>query len=365
MRIIYIHKEEVHKRPPVLTAINHMISLKHQVILITCGINESVRNRLEGQGVEIHVLPYCMAKDKVGKLLEYYKFGKKANELLKLKYDNNTVVWLEAGATIVALGGEIKKYRYVLQIQELHHKEQLTLRAIKKVANSAEAIVMPEYNRCVLYQTWFQLKKRPLVMPNIPAFLPTTEEIDAYATKYAKFLSQIRGKRVVIYQGYISLDRPLFNYLKAVKSLGNRYCVVLVGKDCGALKKYREILPEIIHIDFLPAPEYLFFTQQAHIGIVNYDEMDLNNAYCAPNKIFEYANYGLPCLGNDIPGLKFLIEPFNSGKIVDEKDVNSIKDAILEIDNHYEEYSMNAQRMLTSYDNKATIDRVLKSIELS
>lgn len=363
MKVIYIHKEEVHKRPPVLSALTHMASLGYFVELITCGVNDSVKNRLEDMGLVLHVLPYCGAKGRLGKVREYIEFRKDVYRILDNVYEKDSVLWIEAGATIVALGKKIRKYKYVLQIQELHYQEKITMRAMSNVAPYAEAICMPEYNRAVLYQIWFQLKKRPYILPNIPAFFATNEQIEKYTTKYQNFIASIKDKRIIIYQGYVAMERPLNSYLKAVKELGDRYQVVLVGKDCGALKQYREILPNIIHIDYLPSPEYLFFTQHAHIGIVTYDPMDLNNAYCAPNKIFEYANYGLPCLGNDIPGLKFLIEPFNSGKIVDEQDVNSIKDAILEIDSHYEEYSKNAQRMLTSYDNRATIDRILKSIE--
>lgn len=365
MKVIYIHKEEVHKRPPVLSALTHMASLGYEVELITCGVNEPVKNRLESMGVKMFILPYCGATGRMGKLREYIGFRRNVFRLLDAQYEEDTLLWIEAGATVVALGKRLRKYKYVLQIQELHHKEKVTMWAMSCVAPFAEAICMPEYNRAVFYQIWFQLKKRPYVLPNIPAFFATKEQITQYVSKYSDYLKQIKNKRIIIYQGYVSVDRPLDNYLKAVKELGDRYQVVLVGKDCGALKKYRSILPDLIHIDYLPSPEYLFFTQYAHIGIVTYEPMDMNNAYCAPNKIFEYANYGLPVLGNDIPGLKFLIEPFKSGKVVDEDCVQNIMDAIREIDGHYEVFSKNAQLMLSSYDNKTTIEMILKSIAQS
>lgn len=364
MKVIYIHKEEVHKRPPVLSAISHIASLGHQVALITCGINEPVRQHLSDLGVDIHILPYCKAKSSIGKLREYAQFRSGALKLLRVLYDEHSVIWVEAGATAVALGRRLLRFRYILQIQELHHKERYTLRVMARLTPSAQAVFVPEYNRAVLYQVWFHLKSRPFVLPNIPAFFATNEEIKKYNTKYDEVLSRLQGKFVIIYQGYISVDRPLGAYIKAVKELGDHYQVLLVGRNYGALRAYKSILPDLIHIDYLPSPEYLFFTQHAHLGIVTYDPLDLNNAYCAPNKIFEYAHYGLPVLGNDIPGLKFLIEPFASGKIVDESDVESIKSAILEIDRDYERYSLNAKRMIDSYDNQETINRVLNSLGL-
>lgn len=363
MKVIYIHKEEVHKRPPVLSAISHIVSLGHQVVLITCGINETVRQHLGEQGVEIHILPFCKAKSSIGKLREYVQFRSGALKLLRVLYDEHSVVWVEAGATAVALGRNLLRFKYILQIQELHHKERFTLRAMARLTPWAQAVFVPEYNRAVLYQVWFHLKTRPYVLPNIPAFFATDDEILQYKSKYEEILTRIQGKFVIIYQGYISVDRPLGAYIRAVKELGDHYQVLLVGRNCGALRAYKSILPDLIHIDYLPSPEYLFFTQHSHLGIVTYDPLDLNNAYCAPNKIFEYAHYGLPVLGNDIPGLKYLIEPFSSGKIVDEGDIESIKSAILEIDRNYERYSRNAKRLIDSYDNRGTINCVLSSID--
>lgn len=363
MKIIYIHKEEVHKRPPVLSAITHILALGYDVELITCGCNKAVKEKLENADVKIHIVPYCRATKKAGKVLEYINFRKDTYKVLEQIYDSDSILWIEAGATVMALGVGIKKYRYILQIQELYELEKRMLSAISKVIKGADAVFVPEYNRAVLYQVWFKLQNRPYVMPNIPSFFASSEEIDQYKKKYKDYLAQIEGKRIIIYQGYIGIERPLHNYVRAIKELGNKFQLVLVGKDCGALQQYREILPNLIHIDYLPSPEYLFFTQNAHIGIVTYDPLCLNNAYCAPNKVFEYAIYKLPMLGNDIPGLKYLIEPYEVGKIVDDSDVQDIRRAIEEIDKDYQRYSDNTSRLFKVYNNKNLIGKILKGIE--
>ena len=144
MKVIYIHKEEVHKRPPVLSAISHIVSLGHQVVLMTCGINETVRQHLADLGVEIHILPYGKAKSSLGKLREYVQFRSGALKLLRVLYDEHSVVWVEAGATAVALGRNLLRFRYILQIQELHHKERVTLRAMARLTPSAQAVFVPE-----------------------------------------------------------------------------------------------------------------------------------------------------------------------------------------------------------------------------
>lgn len=365
MHIIYIHKEEVHKRPPVLSVLNHLSALGQDVDLITCGINSSVKAVLNNNNINVYVLPYCKAKHKLGKLKEYILFRRDVFRLIKKIYRENSVLWIEAGATIVSLGEKINSFRHILQIQELHESEKTTLRSIKRVIGSAHSVFMPEYNRCVLYQIWFQLKKRPILLPNVPAYLPSLENLKSYETKHSTLINQIQGKKLIIYQGYISMRRPLDNYIKAVKCLGNPYQILLVGQDCGKLEDYKKILPNIIHIPYVPSPEYLFFTKLSYIGIVSYDPLVLNNAYCAPNKIFEYAHYGLPMIGNDIPGLKYMIESYQAGMIVDDQNVENIIDSIKMIDANYPQYSSNATVMLNSFNNQAVIKSELEKIEYS
>ena len=61
-----------------------------------------------------------------------------------------------------------------------------------------------------------------------------------------------------------------------------------MGRDLGPLKKYMEILSDLIYIPQIPSPQHLFVTSIAYIGILVYDPISLNQIFCAPNKIFEY-----------------------------------------------------------------------------
>ena len=130
------------------------------------------------------------------------------------------------------------------------------------------------------------------------------------------------------------------------------------------VSKYKAIDENLVHINFIPAPDYLLFTSMAYIGILTYNPSSLNNMYCAPNKIYEYSKYSLPMLGNDIPGLKYAIGPYNAGVIVDEDSVESIEKGIIEIDNQYEKFKANSTRIYTEQDNMTIIKNALKNIKL-
>ena len=77
-----------------------------------------------------------------------------------------------------------------------------------------------------------------------------------------------------------------------------------------------------------------------HISVLSLIRM--NNIFCAPNKIWEYAGFGIPMLGNNIPGLQSTIGASQAGICVDTDRVGEILNAIQAIDSEYEFYSKKA-----------------------
>ena len=146
-----------------------------------------------------------------------------------------------------------------------------------------------------------------------------------------------------------------------MKELGNEFQMVLLGPDWGMLDYYKSIDNSLIHIDYIPAPDYLIFTMNAYIGIVTYDPKDLNCAYCAPNKLYEYAKYNLPMLGNDIPGLRYTISNFKAGVIIDEKSSKNIIEGIKMINQQYNLYSKGARKLFDEADNVSIIERIINT----
>ena len=97
------------------------------------------------------------------------------------------------------------------------------------------------------------------------------------------------------------------------------------------------------------------------MGIICYDSSILNNAFCAPNKIYEYSAFGKPVLGNNIPGLKVL-EDMRFGKVVDENNAESIMTAIKDIEKAYSDYSESAGLFYSKCDNKITISKAIETL---
>lgn len=363
MNIIVINKEIFQNRPPVISTLLTLSDLGHHVTLITVEINKFWLDELTKRKIEVFSIPDFNKRSIVNKLFEYLNFRRKVFSLLESIVDapKEYILWVIGGNTIYSLGKKILKYRFILQIQELHENDSLYLRLFSKIINRAELVFLNEYNRTVLYQGWFQMKKRPIVLPNKPYFAPSVSELNLLKSKYEKYLAVFK-KKVILYQGILTSDRDVSNYLKAAERLGEEFCVVLLGKDYGMIEKYKSVNPNIVHINHIPAPDYLLFTSMAYIGIVNYSPLIINNSYCAPNKIWEYACYGVPSICNDVPGLKYTVEASGFGVCIDEDDIQSIYDGYIRIMQGYDIFRNNAFTFYESVNTKEILAQSLKCI---
>lgn len=360
MKIVIVTKSHLDYIPPVISVSFILKDLGHEVYILTAGASPSVLNQMMERNISVDICPYTTSTSYLGRIYEYLKFRKVVKDkLAKLNFD---ILWIEGAITIRSLGTFIKKYQYILQISELHDEYKMQLKAISKVIQDAKVVFMPEYNRTVLYQVWFNLKNRPITLPNKPYFIPSSVSMRFLREKYSSLLQTFLQYKVILFQGMIFPERDLTNYISAIKELDNEYKLVLLGKDQNMLSQYRKIDESIIHIDFIPAPDYLVFTSLCHIGLVTYDPRKLNTAYCAPNKIYEYSAFGKPMIGNDIPGLKCL-EHHHSGVLVDESSVQSIKDAIIKLDSDFEKYSIGAKSLFKHTDNIQVIKESLERLQ--
>lgn len=365
MKIVIINKEILQNRPPVLSTLLSLSDSGYDVSLVSVGINDYWKKELDTREVKYFIVPDREKRNLVSKLFEYRNFKKKAFDFLeKLDVDReNILLWVIGGNTIYCLGEDVKRYRYILQIQELHEDNKRFKNTFNKILNDADAVFVNEYNRAVLYQCWYRLTKRPFIIPNKPYFINADINYDLLPFIDSSLLDRIKNSKVILFQGQIVSYRDLTPYILAAKELGC-YQVVLLGNEYGMVEKYRQIDDSLIYLKRIPAPQYLGITALSHICLITYDPHSLNNAYCAPNKIFEYGAYGKPMIGNDIPGLRVLKE-YHAGIIVAEEDVESIKAALIEVENNYAYFSEGAKCLYKSVDNKALISKVINSIDKS
>lgn len=363
MDILYIHRANFDKRPPVISCVINLLRLGHKVTVITTGITDDLYKKIIDLGGTVEIAEYKLHTNKFELFIRSIKYRYTLKNILKKHNPQKTILWIEGNYTFSVLIGLFKKYRYVLQIQELH-KNQFQYFIIKHIIKKASIVFMPEYNRSYYYKCLYHLNSLPVVLPNKPYFIPSHIEINNIKKKYQNTIDIITKKKTILYQGIISSERDLAPFIKACNKLGNDYHFVILGKDYGVLEKYKKIDHKIIHIPYLSAPDYLAITSLAYLGIVTYVPDCLNTVYCAPNKIYEYSSFGIPIIGNDIPGLRYPIKEYGLGEIVNEFDENNILNAITKITSNYNKYSEASLSFYNSVNSTLIIKEAINNSNL-
>lgn len=355
--LVIVQKTCVSSFPPLMAAIEG-ISKKNVDIILICG-NELKDNIpfLRKFCHKVHILNIPDGKYKIEKLWVWTKFRYKVWKLIKAEKLSKHTFYFPTADTVLALGPRIKSLHYILNLYELYDQLPMYLRNLKQYAVKASMITCPDYTRAHIFKVWWNLKETPIVIPNRPLGRPVIEE--DLPREVRNILSRIEGKKIIHYQGLISRDRNLAPICHAVNELQD-FVFVLMGRDFNYLKELQKISDKIIHIPFIVPPKHLLVTKMARIGLLSYDHSSLNNIFCAPNKIWEYSSLGVPMLGNEIPGLKNVIESAKIGKCAEYTNIDDIKRAILEIDAHYDSY---AKRSFEYFDS-VSMDNIYDSVIL-
>ncbi len=138
--------------------------------------------------------------------------------------------------------------------------------------------------------------------------------------------------------------------------------------------------PDLLHLQDLAAevtrqgrfavlgrvPNHLLpaITAQADVGIVTYPYEGLNNIYCSPNKIFEYAQAGLPVVATEQPPLKEMVESYGIGELLGRDDgPMEIADTLRNVVEHKERYCERLHDFLLVHTWQNESARVRRRIE--
>jgi glycosyltransferase involved in cell wall biosynthesis len=70
--------------------------------------------------------------------------------------------------------------------------------------------------------------------------------------------------------------------------------------------------------DAVPHAEILRYMASCDIGTAFYSNINVNNYYCASNKLFEYIALEKPVITNNYPGLLETVESYRQGVCVEE-----------------------------------------------
>ena len=243
---------------------------------------------------------------------------------------------------------------------------------MKKTIRKAVKIVCCEYNRAQIAKGMFQLDRLPYILPNKPYF--DEKKLQKIPIDIQTIVDNVRNKtmkkKVVLYQGiFINGERRLEEFCQAIKNMPDEYMLLVMGKTSPLYEELKQkyASEKILFIPFIRPPFHLLITCLASIGVLSYFPRPmtiasvLNPLFCAPNKIFEYAKYGIPMIANDIPGLRYIFLEHKCGECIpDPMSVYNIEQTILSVFRNYESYSKGAIHYYDSVDIKHIIANIME-----
>ncbi len=232
----------------------------------------------------------------------------------------------------------------------------------------ADLLIAANEERACLMAEHYQLERTPEIMLNIPVRTVMPADPDTIITKYPAFKRRTQEDRLLLYQGDINLARGIGKFINAMNFLSSSYRLIVIGSgpDLRGLaqiarplsRKGRIFLLGRIEHNLLPS-----LTPLADIGIICYPFTGQNNIYCSPNKLFEYAQAGLPIVATNQPFLQRIISKFKLGGLIEEgHSPEQIAQILQDIAEHKVFYKEGLAAFVQSYKWEDEAARLRKAI---
>lgn len=370
--ITVIELNKVGDYPPVQNLIRVLLKKGYRVNFIgveVSDISEEIKSNLLFNPIETSLFHGTLSRWKKGINILYIKHS--AYVALTTCMKTSELLWTTSMRTSALIGKYAMKYRTVLQLMELaengycfRHYFKIP---IKKYAQSAWKTVVPEINRAYIQKIWYDLGKTPIVLPNKPFNIDYGEIVPEIADAISVMKKE--NKKIILYLGGLSTDREFESYAKAISKTDD-YVLYIVGKvfsdEAKSLLEKLQNKYNVVYLGGFNPPKHLALVQYAYIGLLPYKPVkgtinsELNALYCAPNKIWEYAGFGVPMVGSDVLGLKLPFEQWNIGRCCDLNDETEIIKAIEEVDKNHDEMSQNCYKFYDSVDLEKIVSEILE-----
>lgn len=379
MKILLINFIEFYELPPAKSLLQMLIDQGHTVSVITLAKEDYLSEQYsENKNVQFcnlvenkTTIQITKPQNLLDKVVNKFRYVLSSNltvasykaKLQKFEtvVKESDLVWVLHEYTAKIVGDFIKENArdYFLTVYELDSNSSHNVELIE-FARSAKRVIVPEYCRAHIIKAWWKLDKLPIVLPNKPYGEVFFKD---HNLELERKLDQLANRKIVLYQGILTPERKIDNFIEAVSSMGDDYVFAVMGHPSPYLEflqdKYQD---KFVYLGYAFPPEHLLVTQKAFIGVLSYvaTSQSINPLFCAPNKTFEYAKFSIPMIGNDIPGLKYTLDYYQMGKCVDENNVQEIVESIKVIEENYEIYRLNAKRYYDSTDTMTIVGSALK-----
>ena len=136
-------------------------------------------------------------------------------------------------------------------------------------------------------------------------------------------------KKVLLYFGFIRDYKGLDLLIKTMKHLGDDYLLIIAGEPYGNYDKYTNLINEegvgdrvLEFVRYIDDHEVPLFYSASDVCMLTYKSATQSGVVS-----ISY-HYNLPVMVTDVGGLKEVVEPYGSGLVVPEPEVNQIAQGV-------------------------------------
>jgi glycosyltransferase involved in cell wall biosynthesis len=194
----------------------------------------------------------------------------------------------------------------------------------------ADKLIVPSAARGRLYVERYGVRSRPILVLNCP---PTTDI--APSRVIHERLGLPVSTRVVLYHGTFMPGRALEHLLLSARAFDTGTVLVMIGAEndffqevLHPLYRTEHLEHRVFFIPFLPPDEVQRYVASADLGVVIYRNINLNNYFCAPTKLYEFLMAGVPVVLSHFPEMLEFLEEYPVGAAFDPEDPMSIAVAV-------------------------------------
>lgn len=200
----------------------------------------------------------------------------------------------------------------------------------KRLINKCDAVITVSKSIEEWYRNEYTIDNVSCIF-NAPSY---TDDFDFNNNYFREYFNISSESIIFLYQGGLEAARGIELLIDCFKILPSKYVVIFMGY--GSLSDYIKLEAKntnnIFYHDAVSMTELKNVTSSADYGMSLIAPVSLNEEYCMPNKLFEYIMYGVPVIGFNTKDQAEFIRQHNVGYVLENYDINSLKELILSID---------------------------------
>ncbi|MDD2799098.1 MAG: glycosyltransferase [Bacteroidales bacterium] len=130
------------------------------------------------------------------------------------------------------------------------------------------------------------------------------------------------GKKMILYQGAINIGRGIEWIIDAMPFIDNAvFCIAGDGDIVPEIKHKiveMKLQEKVILLGKIPLEELQEYTYSANLGVCLLENRGLNYYYSLPNRVFDFAQAGIPILATDFPEIRNVVAKYQIGELINE-----------------------------------------------